>query len=210
VVKTVLTLLLIASGAAAASSTAAAPSVSLQIKPSAITYGQEVVLRGRAPHARAREQVTVLARMCSFSGAVPVRTLTTRRAGAFSFRVGPTLNTTYVVAWRKQSSRRVVVRVAPHVDVDSAGANRFRITVSAGGGASFAKKRALLQRRVGTKWRTLRSARLALVSPPDALTSVSSATVTARVPRGTKLRAVLPLVSAKPCYRPGISSLLTR
>jgi hypothetical protein len=60
VVKTVLTLLLIASGAAAASSTAAAPSVSLQIKPSAITYGQEVVLRGRAPHARAREQVTVL------------------------------------------------------------------------------------------------------------------------------------------------------
>jgi hypothetical protein len=210
VAKLVPAIVLIAAGAAAASSTAAAPSVSLQIKPSAIVYGQEVVLRGRAPHARAREQVTVLARMCSFNGAVPVRTLATHRAGAFSFRVGPTLNTTYVVSWRKHRSRRVVVRVAPHVDVDAAGGNRFRIIVSAGGGASFAKKRALLQRQVGTKWRTIRSVRLALVSPPDALTSVSSATVTARVSRGAKLRAVLPLVSASPCYRPGISSVLTK
>jgi hypothetical protein len=210
VARTVVALLFTVAGVAAASSTAAAPSVSLQIRPSVIVYGQEVLLRGRAPHARAREHVTVLARMCSFSGAVPVRTLATRRAGAFSFRVGPTLNTTYLIAWRKQRSRRVVVRVAPHVDVDLHGTSSYRITVSAGGGSSFAKKRALLQRHAGGKWRTIRSARLVLVSPPDALTSVSSATVTAQVPRGTKLRAVLPLASARPCYRPGISSVLTR
>jgi hypothetical protein len=210
VAKTVFALLLTVMGVAAASSTAAAPGVSLQIKPSAIVYSQEVVLRGRAPHAGAREHVTVLAHMCGFGGAVPVRSLSTRRGGAFSFRVGPTLNTTYTIAWRKRKSRSVVVRVAPHVDVDPSGKNGYRIAVSAGGGSSFAKKRALLQRYSGGKWRTIRSARLALVSPPDALTSVSSATVTVRVPRGTKLRAVLPLASARPCYRPGISSLLTK
>lgn len=203
-------MLVAAAGVAVASSTASAPSVSLQIKPSAIVYGHEVLLRGRAPRARAREQITVLARTCSFTGAVPVKTLRTRTGGAFSFRIGPTLNTTYVVSWRKQKSRRVAVAVAPDVDVDMEAAGRFRVSVSAGGGSSFAKKKVLLQRRAQKKWRTVGSATLALVSPPDALTSVSRATVSAHVARGTKLRAVLPPAQARPCYRSGISSVIER
>jgi hypothetical protein len=209
VARTVVATVLIVAGIVIGGSAASGPSVSLQIKRSAIVYGQEVVLRGRAPNARARERLTVLAHMCSFSGAVPIRTLRASRSGAFSFRIGPTLNTAYVVAWGKHKSRRVTVRVAPNVDLDPQGNGQFRMSVAAGGGSSFAKKRALLQRHVGNTWRTIRSATLALVSPPDALTSVSTGTVSARLPRGTKLRAVLPLASAKPCYSPGISSVVT-
>jgi hypothetical protein len=189
-------------------SAAAAPAVSLTIKPGTIVYGQEIALRGKVPRPKAGQTVTVLARICGFTEAVPVRTLKTKRGGAFAFKVGPTLNTTYSVAWGKAKSRRVLVGVSPIVLLEKQTGGSYTIEVGAGGGATFEGKHAMLQRLVKKTWQTVASVELKLTSAPDALTSVSSGSVKASVPGGAQLRASFPAAQARPCYRPNTSSIL--
>jgi hypothetical protein len=195
--------------AMAGASAAAAPRVSLQIRPTAIVYGQEILLKGKIPSGRAKENVVIKAQVCRFSGTAAVRTLVTRKGGAFSFRVGPTLRTAYSVSWGKARSRRITVRVAPQVLLVKAGRRAFNISLGSGGGSTFEGKRAFLQRRHGRKWRVIGSVKLKLTSSPTALTAVSSGTLHVNVKRGTQLRAVFPLGQAKPCYRPGTSSVIS-
>lgn len=190
-------------------SAAAAPRVTLQIRPTAIVYSQNILLKGKIPSGRAKENVVVKAQMCHFRGAVTVRKLVTRKGGAFSFRVGPTLRTAYSVAWGKARSRQITVHVAPEVAVNKVGPGAFSISVSAGGGSTFEGKRAFLERQHGGKWRVIGSVKLKLTSPPTAMTAVSSGTVKAKVKRGTQLRAVFPLAQAKPCYRSGASGTIS-
>jgi hypothetical protein len=179
----------------------------LQIRPKAISYGQEVVIRGTIPRARAGQQVSLFAHSCHFTGAARIRVLRTNKHGAFSFRISPALKTTYSVAWKKQKSHLVAVNVAPAVALQKQPGG-YGVTVSAGGGSTFEGKQAALQRRVGKAWRTIGTTTLKLTSNPDALTSVSSGTVTAQVPRGTQLRALLPAAQAKPCYLGAASPVL--
>jgi hypothetical protein len=203
-------LLLAACAGAAVVSAAAAPGLTLKVKPAAIVYGREVTLSGKIPLKRAGQKVIVRARTCRFLGAVKVRTLRTRKNGSFSFRVGPTLRTSYSVAWRKRVSRQVTVGVAPQVRLARIGTRRFSISVSAGGGSNFEGMEALLQQLVAHKWRSIAVASLKLTSPPTALTSVSTGTVDGQRPvePHTSFRAVFPLGEAKPCYRAGTSNTL--
>jgi hypothetical protein len=207
--KALVAFVIAAAAAAFGVSAAAAPRVSFQIRPTAILYGQNILLKGKIPAGRAKENVVVKAQVCHFRGAVTVRTLVTRKGGAFSFRVGPTLRTAYSVSWGKAKSRAITVHVAPQVAVKKIGRRAFSISVSAGGGSTFKDKRAFLQRQQGRRWRVIGSVKLKLVSPPDAMTAVSSGTVRAKVKRGTQLRAVFPLAQAKPCYRAGASGAIS-
>jgi hypothetical protein len=209
ITRGLIALLLAACAGAAVVSAAAAPGVTLKVKPTAIVYGNEVTLSGKIPVKRARQKVIVRARTCRFVGAVRIRTLRTRKNGSFSFRIGPTLRTSYSVAWGKRVSRQVTVGVAPQVSLAKTGPRSFSISVSAGGGSNFEGMEALLQQLVARKWRSIATAPLKLTSPPTALTSVSTGTVEAQRPLGhTSFRAVFPLGEAKPCYRPGVSRTL--
>lgn len=203
-------MLLAACAGAAVVSAAAAPGVTLKVKPAAIVYGHEVTLTGKIPVKRAGQKVFVRAQTCRFLGAVRVRTLRTRKNGSFSFRVGPTLRTSYSVAWGKRVSRKVTVGVAPQVSLAKIGAATFTISVSAGGGSNFEGMQGLLQHAVGKKWLPVAAISLKLTSAPTALTSVSAGTAKVQLPaeHHPAFRAVFPLGEAKPCYRAGISKTL--
>lgn len=195
-------------GVVAGAASAAAPGVSLQIKPKAIEYGQTVTLKGRISSGRAGAEVLVHAHSCHFTKAAVVRKLKTGKHGSYSFRIGPTLRTAYSVSWAKRTSRQISVGVAPQMTLYKSGANGFLVGVTAGNGATFEGKHALLQRLVRGKWRTIGTASLTLTSDPNELNATSTGTVKVHVPHGAKLRAALPLSQARPCYLSGTSGVL--
>ena len=70
----------------------------------------------------------------------------------------------------------------------------------------FWHKRVIVQRRSGGAWKTLREVLLTDQQGTGADGGIlSSATFHLRVPRGTLVRAVVPISQARPCYLAGVS-----
>lgn len=121
-----------------------------------------------------------------WEASVPIRTTTTLRA-----------------EWRNATSATVVVRKRPYVALVKE-PDGFRVTVGSDV-TSTDGKRVIVERLAPTGWKSLqtvvvKSSGYAGWSERDGLRFT--------VPRGTTLRAVLPLSQAKPCYLAGYSKLV--
>ena len=195
-----------ASAAALASAAAAAPEqVTIEARPAVTRWLQTMTLFGSVDSRRAEEIVTIQARPCgspsqSFTN---VDTARTSEGGSWSTEFRVLVNTTLRAVWNDRPSAQITVRARPGVSLRRRAARRFDVSVQGqSGGAMFWRKRVLLQRldrRLGT-WATVKKVVLTR--------STGGVTFRASVPKGSLVRAVLPLSEARPCYLAGYSPLL--
>ena len=185
----------------------ATPTLSISAK--TVGFGTSVTLRGTVPGLAAGQEVDILSQACGFTDAVPVATATTTAAGAYSFTLQPTLNSTFLVQVNDAASAPTSVQVKPAVQLRRTGARAFAVDVSAGNGSWFTKPVVLERFDPAAKsWKRVATAVLKANSRPDALISVSSATLHAVVKHGTRVRAVLPQATVGSCYAPATSQTL--
>jgi hypothetical protein len=182
----------------------------LTVSAGTVGFGSDITLRGSVPGAAAGQEVQILAQPCGFTAPVPAGTVKTTAAGTFSYSSQPMLGATYFAKVGDATSRPATVRIRPAVQLRRVSAGTFGVDVSAGNGSWFTK--AVLLQRLDTRskaWKTVASGTLKANSDPGALVSVSSATITASVKRGTQLRAVVTRATVGACYLPGTSPTLT-
>jgi plastocyanin len=186
---------------------AAAATVSVAAGPRVLNYGAATTITGTLSTAQANQKVDILAQACGESAPKAVDTVTTTTGGAFSFQTKPTLNTSYQVRYgggaNAVTSALVPVSTRAIVTLRRNALHRFTVQVTAA--QSFVGKAVAFQRWVQRKhrWSTAKTIFLGsrhAASAPLAGSTVSAVTFGARIPRGLRVRAVLPSGQAGPCY----------
>jgi hypothetical protein len=200
-------LALLAAGSVGSASTPSGR-VTLVVQPTIISTGdQRMTIFGSVDGAKAGEKVTIQFKAC---GLLPVRfrdafETTTDAGGRFSlaelrpFNLG--VSGTYRAVAGGDTSAEIPVRQRARVNLWPRDGGRFEVSV--GGKVSFWRRFVLLQRfdRARGVWITLR--RVVLTEEFG-----GSLPFRPRVPKGTMIRAVLPLSQARPCYLAGVSPTL--
>ena len=196
-------LLLALAGAVAAAGRPAASATSV------ISYGQSATISGPVPaRFRSASRMQVLTIACGFTTFTRVAVFRMPAGGIYAYRTAPTLSTLYSMRAGDIEVQRRNVRVRPLVTVTKAGAGRFRADVTSAGGTTFGGKTIVFERARTAKgpWSRVSAPKLKHTSSPTALNAVGSATITARQPAGSFLRARFPATSARPCYDGAVSA----
>jgi hypothetical protein len=175
---------------------------------------RSVRLFGSIDSDKAGESLAIQAKDCGSAFFRLVAGATSESGGSWSTTYWPRVNTTVRAVWNDVSSPQVTIRVRAFVGLYKRRDGKS-LRVSASGADNFWRKRVEIQRldrRLGT-WRRLQTVVLTdssgnRGSGPNTGQSGSSADFVPRVPKGTALRAVLPLSQAKPCYLAGTSVTL--
>lgn len=199
---------LLACCTAAMATAASSARPTLKASSASIPFGStNLVLTGKAAHARKGELVHLLSQPCGFTAPAETLKAKTTAKGSFHFTLQPTITTRFHVTWRKASSRDVRVVVRPLVRIGRTNnPHRFAVEVSAGANSFFVGKTILVQRAVGRKWTNAGSAALKQYSSNTAFTAVSAAIVTAPVPSGSLVRGFLSASAAAPCFGASVSA----
>lgn len=171
------------------------------------------VLRGERPATflygaidsrREGEIVTIQARDCGLSSYTGVASARTTAGGSWNVELRPDIKTSLRAVWKGAASPPVTIQRVPSVYLDQRGARQFEVGIVAKG--QFWRKKTLFQRKVGGRWVTLKTVVLTESgSQPGYPYVYTSAEFNAVVPKGSVVRAVLPLSQAKPCYLQGAS-----
>ena len=182
--------------------------VSLAAAAPLIRFGTAATLSGAISNGQSGETVTAYAIACGTTAATQVGAARSGANGAWSLAVRPTLNTVYEVRWRNSTSSRVEVKVAPRMALVKLRPRNFSARVTAA--ASFAGKYVVLQRYATKRrrWVTVKRVVLRTAGAPVAGAITTRANFTSRLPRGTRLRLVLPLSQAAPCHAAAQSGLV--
>ena len=168
-------------------------------------------LFGSVDSRRAGESVTIQAKDCGLSSFRVVGGATTVEGGGWSTPFYPRISTQLRATWRDETSRPIDVRVPVSVRIYKRG--NGRLGVAAWGAKSFWGKRVRIERldRLG-RWRFARTLTLTQGLPPGGSpgvgTSGSFASFKPRLPKGTRVRAVMPVAQARPCYAAGVSEVV--
>ena len=146
------------------------PSLTLLASSPRVLYGHGVTLSGRlAGGAVAGKTVVIDARPYGASAPHPVAAVSTSRAGRWSYRVNPTIQTSYEARVGTTQSPGATVGVAPRVTVSQLANGRLRAEVSAMN--PFTHRLIQLQQKgAGGAWTTvdrkrLSSSSIAVFSP---------------------------------------------
>jgi hypothetical protein len=121
--------------------------------------------------------------------------------------VATAVTSMYRAAWRDARSAPVTIRQRASVLLarERAGSG---FVVSVISKRSLWRKRVEVQRRVGSAWRLVRTVRLTDSVHSTGQVSASEARFRLPVPKGTLLRARLPLAEARPCYVESLSRVV--
>jgi hypothetical protein len=194
----------------------AADRVTIFAQPSVVSNprNRSVRLFGSIDSDKSGESITIQARDCGSSVFRVVAGAASESGGAWSTVYWPAANTTVRAVWNGVASPQIAVRVRVYVGLSKRRDGKS-LRVGVQGVDNFWRKRIEIQRferRLGT-WRRLRTVVLTESgsnpgSGPNTGLSGSLAYFVPRVPRGTLLRAVMPLSQAKPCYLAGTSATL--
>jgi hypothetical protein len=187
--------------AIASGAVAARDQVTIEARPTVTRWLQSITLVGSVDTRRAEEIVTIQAKDCGQQTFREVESARTSEGGGWATQASILTTTTFRAVWDGRTSSQVTVRARPGVLLRRRSANLYDVRVQGSGGSSpFWRKRVLLQqldRRLGS-WRTVK--RVVLTQ------STENTTFRASVPKGSVVRAVLPLSQARPCYLAGYSS----
>lgn len=169
---------------------------------------QYVQLRGAIDPGRSGEVVELEVKDCGQPSYRGVAGTTTEQGGQWSYALRPEISTTIRAAWRGERSDQIAIQQRASLWMIKRSGGRFEVGVI--GKVPFWHKRVTLQRRSGGAWKTVRQILLTdqrAEAPGTVFTGrvVTSAMFRARFPRGTPLRAVLPISQARPCYLAGVS-----
>ena len=136
--------------------------VSLTVAAHQVVFGGRISLTGTVPTHTAGEQVVVFSKTYGTDSFRSVATVLSGTGGVWSYLVRPRIATAYQASWRNGLSAAVSVGVHPRIGLTRYRNGHFFVTVSAN--RSFAHKIVQLQRKVGTRWVTIRRVRLGLKS----------------------------------------------
>jgi hypothetical protein len=199
--KRMLVVAALAAAAVAAGAIAAPSTLTLTANPTIVTYGKTTVLTGQLNPAQANQNITIQAATCpantTFKKTATVKTTST---GAFTSTLTPTAMTTYQATLHQSSSPTVVVKVKPVVKLTRPARGSFAVTVTAG--ASLVGKSLTIQRYSTLRHKWLRVKKVALTTTANGTkpTVISSATFKSKLAKKTRVRALLTLAQAQPCY----------
>jgi hypothetical protein len=185
--------------------------VTIAVRPT--IYGHfPLTVYGSVASGKAEENVTVQFKQC---GLYPLQfrdhaEVLTEVGGGWSLRTGVYANGVFRAIAGGDSSNEVQVRKRADVRLSPRPPKRFQVQVVER--ASFWRKRVVIQRydrRLG-KWMSVKTLRLEHSGAAPGSSFVWSETdeFTLSVPKGTTIRATLPLDQAKPCHIAGYSTLL--
>jgi hypothetical protein len=180
--------------------------VTLSARPTVSGLGEAIWVSGVVGNGRAGELVDIEAKDCGQDFFRGIAGTTTTDGGAFRHNIFPAINTSLRAVWKGSASAPVAVQKRAVVQLRQRSAKRFAVSVwGANSSTPFWRKYVLFQRfdrRVGA-WKTVK--RVVLT------TSSSSGTeFTASVPKGTLVRAMIPLSQARPCWATGFSRTFRR
>ena len=153
--------------------------VTLSVAARAVVYGGRVRLSGVVPTRAAGEQVVLFAQAFGEGSPRSVATILSGAGGVWVYLARPEIATTYQASWRGGMSAAVSVGVHPHLTLTRTRSGLFVVRASAG--RSFAHRLVQLQRRVGSRWVTIRRVRLGERSRVEFRASLPPGTSTLRV-----------------------------
>jgi len=143
--------------------------VSLSAPAMRVRFGAALELSGRISSGLGGQRLTVLAHRYG-SATVALASLRSRAGGRWSYRVNPTIKTTYDVHWAGIVSSSLQIGVQPTLTLAQLANNRLEVRIGPAG--TFVGRNVELQRRVGGSWRTIEQSALAgargsaLLAPP--------------------------------------------
>ena len=164
---------------------------------------------GAISSGKAGVRVTLQFKQCGLYPAQfrDLRETTTAEGGAWAIDTGAPTNGVFRAVAGAAVSNEVEVLVRADVRLSPYPGRRYRVAVVAL--VSFWRKPVLLQRfdARARVWRTFRTLTLENTFGPGLIWATTDK-FTVKVPKGTTIRATLPLKQAKPCYIGGYSNLL--
>jgi hypothetical protein len=202
-----LTIVVAATAAApAASEPKVADNITIRAYPTNTTFVKNlIVVSGELLPAEANKPVTVQGKECGVPGAFfrGLLSATTNEGGGWEANLSINTKTVIRAVSGSDVSRKLTVQIrAPVGLAPTPGRPSGRFRVGVGGVVPWRAKRVVIERfdRASSRWRALRTVVL------DATGQAEGFRIA--VPKGTTVRAVLPLSQAKPCYLAGYSNIV--
>ncbi|MGN6798287.1 MAG: hypothetical protein ACTHKS_09065 [Gaiellaceae bacterium] len=152
--------------------------VSLVVAARQVVFGGRVKLTGAVPTHTAGEQVLIFSKAYGNGSFRSIATVLSGADGTWTYLVRPRIATSYQASWRSGLSVPVSIGVHPRVGLTRYRDGHFFITVA--GNRAFAHKVVQLQRKVGTRWVTLKRVRLGLRSRIEFRTTIPTGRSTVR------------------------------
>lgn len=138
--------------------TLATQTVTVAVRAREVVFGGRITLSGIVPTHGAGEQVVVFAQAFGSGSPRSVATVVTGPGGTWSYLARPRIGTTYQASWRNGLSGAVSIGVHPRVTLTRLRNGHFLVRVT--GSPSFARRVVQLQRRVRSRWVTVKRVRL--------------------------------------------------
>jgi hypothetical protein len=191
-----------------ASAGAASPPPTIFARSATLGATEPAQLFGAVANGREGEEVTIQAKECGSDSFRVVGGTMTRRGGGWSLEYLPSINATVRAVWNGTPSSEIAVRQRAFVQLKKLVARPgYEVIVTAK--SPLWRKRVTVQRfdrRIG-RWVAVKSVALTDQAVANVFRHFS-AKLTLSLPRGTLVRAFLPLAQARPCYLAGASRLL--
>jgi hypothetical protein len=196
--------------------------VTIGVRPSIVRYAEKPEIFGAVTNAKAGDVVTVQFKQCGLYPTQFRAFMTTQTIEGGAWSLGELLNVrlqiyasgTFRALWGDEVSREVALKMRAGVYLQRL-PRRGRFTVRVAGAQSFWRRRVRVE-RFDTGSRTWILVRSLLLTESEGSRDYGQPILVAAtepfrpaVPKGTTLRAVLPLAAARPCYVGG-NSLVQR
>ncbi len=200
----------IAGAALAAAATAAAPAtVTLTASAPTVGYGKPVTLSGTLSTHKENQTIAVQATECGSTKAVKVATVRTKANGVYTTPVTPALGTSYQASYKNVKSTAVALAVRPLLLLTRVARGSFTAKVTAG--QALTGKAVLFQRyaKLRKRWVQVKRVVLGAATPgPAKPTMITSASFKAKVPLKARVRLLISVAQAGPCYLTATSPVI--
>jgi hypothetical protein len=180
------------------------------VRPAIVRWAQAATITGAVGSGQPNVDIYIDAQTCGDGRWELISGAHSGPGGGFTAEFGAGINLLVRARAEDATSNVVKVQQRPSVTLQQRPRGTFWVHVNAG--RSFWKKRVVLQRYEPSsrRWRNVRSAVLADSGSNAGSPFIWSETekFQQRLPKGTLVRATLPLSQARPCYAAGYSNLL--
>jgi hypothetical protein len=190
----------------------AAESISMSARPTISRANERVTATGVLGSGRADQLVTIQSRPCDQTTWRDVAETLTHEGGGWTIDFSPGINGLFRATSGGAESEPLKLQTRPSVSLGQRPPGKFFVNVNAQ--RPFWGRKVALQRFDPKKrvWIEIRKILLTEQGAPPGVPWVwtGSDKVRVVVPKGTTMRAVLPLTQTRPCYLAGYSNLLRR
>lgn len=190
----------------------AAETISMTARPAIVKGNEPVTVTGSVGSGRAEQLVAIQSKPCDQTTWREIAETTTQSGGGFTIDFRPGINGLFRATSGGGESAPVKLQTRPSVSLGQRPPGTFFVNVNAQ--RPFWGRKVSLQRFDPKKraWIEVRKILMTEQGAPPGVPWVwtGSDNVRVDVPRGTTLRAVLPLSQTRPCYLAGYSNMLRR